>query len=159
MASASASASAAPSASGSGDLASQIPATVGDLTMGTYPIDAQTYITLNASKQLAQVLTAINKTPADVTVVTGTGSTETSTLFLDAVQIQGADPAALAKAYQDAALADKSLGAKTATVNGKDVVMWTTTAGTTAAYPSGDTIFFVTSSDPDLVSQALAALA
>jgi hypothetical protein len=131
---------------------------VGDLAMGTHPIDAQTYITLNSSKQLAAVLTTLNKTPADVTVVTGTGSTETSTLFLDAVQIAGADPTALAKAFQDAALADKSLGAKTATVNGKDVVTWTATSGTTAVYPSGDTLFFVTSPDPDLVSQALAAL-
>jgi hypothetical protein len=156
--SASSSASAAPSASGSGDLASKIPAQVGDLAMGTHPIDAQTYITLNASKQLAKVLTTLGKTAADVTVVTGTGSTETAVLFLDAVQIAGADQAALAKAFQDAALADKSLGAKAATVNGKDVVMWTTTAGTTAVYPSGDTLFFVTSSDPDLVSQALAAL-
>ena len=131
---------------------------VGDLAIGTHPIDAQTYITLNASKQLAKVLTTLDKTAADVTVVTGTGSTETSTLFLDAVQINGADQVALAKAFQDAALGDKTLGAKATTVNGKDVVTWTTTGGTTAVYPSGDTLFFVTSSDPDLVSQALAAL-
>jgi hypothetical protein len=161
-ASASASAGASSGASadaGGGDLAAKIPATVGDVAMSATVIDGESYVKANVNRQLAPILTALNKTPTDVTVATATGSIEGgATLFIDAVQVSGADAAAMVTAFQTAATASPGTTVEAADVGGKQVVTATTTSYTLAVYGSGDTIFYVQSPDAELVDQAIAAL-
>jgi hypothetical protein len=155
-----ASASAAASAdAGGGDLASRIPATVGDVPLSVTITDGEAYVRANVNRQLAPVLTAINKAPTDVTVATATGSTTGgATLFLDAVQVTGADAEALLTAFQTAAAAVPGSAVETTDIGGKSVVKVTTSSYTLAVYASGDTLFYVQSPDAALVDQAVAAL-
>ncbi len=169
---ASADASGAPSASASGDLAgggggtgdadalaAMIPATVGDVAMSVTITDADSYVRANVNRQLSPILTALNKTPTDVTVATATGaSTGGATLFIDAVQVSGADAEALLTAFQTAASAVPGTTVEAADVGGKSVVKATTASYTMAVYASGDVLFYVQSPDAALVDQAIAAL-
>jgi hypothetical protein len=158
-ASAEASASAAASAdAGGGDLAAKIPATVGDIAMSVTITDGENYVKANVNRQLAPILTAIGKTPTDVTVATATGSAGGATLFIDAVQVTGADAPAMLTAFQTAATAVPGTTVEAADVGGKSVVKATTSSYTLAVYASGDTLFYVQSPDPELVDQAIAAL-
>ena len=157
---ASASASAAASAdTGGGDLAARIPATVGDVPLSVTVTDGEAYVRANVNRQLAPILTVINKAPTDVTVATATGATAGgATLFLDAVQVTGADAEALLTAFQTAATAVPGSSVETADIGGKSVVKVTTSSYTLAVYASGDTLFYVQSPDAALVDQAVAAL-
>jgi hypothetical protein len=166
-ASASADASASPSASaaasadsgGAGDLAGKIPATVGDVTLSVSSTDGEAYVRANVNRQLSPILTALNKAPTDVNVATATGSAEGgATLFIDAVQVTGADAEALVTAFQTAAEATPGTTVEAADVGGKSVVKATTTSYTLAVYASGDTLFYVQSPNAELVDQAIAAL-
>ena len=158
-ASADASASASADTGGTGDLASKIPATVGDVAMSVTATDGEAYVRANISRQLAPVLTAVNKAPTDVNVVTATGSSAGgATLFIDAVQVPGADAGALVTAFQTAAAASPGTTVEAADVGGKSVVTATTTSYTLAVYASGDTLFYVQSPNAELVDQAIAAL-
>jgi hypothetical protein len=161
-ASASSAASASPAASadaGGGDLASRIPATVGDVALSVTVTDGESYVRANVNRQLAPILTALGKAPTDVTVATATGATTGgATLFLDAVQVTGADAEALLTAFQTAAAAVPGSAVETADVGGKSVVKVTTASYTLAVYASGDTLFYVQSPDAALVDQAVAAL-
>jgi hypothetical protein len=158
----SAEASGAPSASaaaGGGDLASKIPATVGEVQLSVTTIDGDAYVKANVNRQLSPILTAIGKTPTDVTVATATGSsTGGATLFVDAVQIAGADAAAVQEAFKTAATAVPGNEVTTADMGGKSVVQVKNASYTLVMYASGDTIFFVQSPDADLVTQAVTAL-
>lgn len=155
-----ASASAAASAdAGGGDLASQIPETVGEVQMSATITDADAYIAANVNRQLTPLLTAVSKTAADVTVATATGSAAGgANLFIDAVQVSGADATALLTAFQTAATAVPGSQVEAADVSGKSVVKVTTASYTLAVYGTGDTLFYVQSTDPALVDQAVAAL-
>ena len=158
-ASADASASASADTGGTGDLASKIPATVGDVAMSVTATDGEAYVRANISRQLAPILTAVNKAPTDVNVVTATGSAAGgATLFIDAVQVPGADAEALVTAFQTAAAASPGTTVEAADVGGKSVVTATTTSYTLAVYASGDTLFYVQSPNAELVDQAIAAL-
>ena len=158
-ASADASASASADTGGTGDLASMIPATVGDVALSVTTTDGESYVRANISRQLAPILTAVNKTPTDVNVVTATGSAAGgATLFIDAVQVAGADAEALVTAFQTAAEASPGTTVEAADVGGKSVVKATTTSYTLAVYASGDTLFYVQSPNAELVDQAIAAL-
>jgi hypothetical protein len=156
---ASASASASAGSGDTGDLASKIPATVGDVAMSVTATDGEAYVRANISRQLAPILTALNKAPTDVNVVTATGSAEGgATLFIDAVQVPDADAEALLAAFQTAAAASPGTTVEATDVGGKSVVKATTTSYTLAVYASGDTLFYVQSPDAELVDQAIAAL-
>ena len=159
-ASASASASAGASAdAGGGDLASQIPETVGEVTMSATITDADAYIAANVNRELTPLLTAVSKTAADVTVATSSGSAAGgANLFIDAVQVSGADATALVTAFQTAATAVPGSQVEAADVGGKSVVKVTTGSYTLAVYGTGDTLFYVQSTDPALVDEAIAAL-
>jgi len=158
-ASADASASASADTGGTGDLASMIPATVGDVALSVTTTDGESYVRANISRQLAPILTAVNKAPTDVNVVTATGSAAGgATLFIDAVQVAGADAEALVTAFQTAAEASPGTTVEAADVGGKSVVKATTTSYTLAVYASGDTLFYVQSPNAELVDQAIAAL-
>jgi len=166
-ASASADASASPSASaaasadsgGAGDLAAKIPATVGDVELSVSSTDGEAYVRANVNRQLSPILTALNKTPTDINVATATGSAVGgATLFIDAVQVTGADAEALVTAFQTAAEASPGTTVEAADVGGKSVVKATTTSYTLAVYASGDTLFYVQSPNAELVDQAIAAL-
>lgn len=158
-ASADASASASADTGGTGDLASKIPATVGDVALSVTATDGESYVRANISRQLAPILTAVNKAPTDVNVVTATGSAAGgATLFIDAVQVPDADAEALLTAFQTAAAASPGTTVEAADVGGKSVVKATTTSYTMAVYASGDTLFYVQSPDAELVDQAIAAL-
>lgn len=146
-------------ATGGGDLASQIPATVGDVTLSATITDADAYIKANVNRQLTPLLTALGKTPADVTVATATGSKAGgANLFIDAVQITGTDAEALLTGFQTAATAVPGSQVEAVDVGGKSAVKVTTSSYTLAAYASGDILFYVQSTDPALVDEALAAL-
>ncbi|HYH91541.1 MAG TPA: hypothetical protein VD763_00155 [Candidatus Saccharimonadales bacterium] len=155
-------ASAAPSASGAtggGDLASRIPATVGDVTLTGTTVDAESYIRSNVNRQLTPIVAALGKAPTDVTVATSSGAAAGGqTLFLDAVQIAGADTAAAQEAFQTAAAAVPGSEVATADIGGKQVVTVTTPSYTLAVFGIGDTIFYVQSPDADLVEQAITAI-
>jgi hypothetical protein len=155
-----ASASAAASAdAGGGDLAAQIPETVGEVQMSATITDADAYIAANVNRQLTPLLTAVSKTAADVTVATATGSAAGgANLFIDAVQVSGADATALLTAFQTAATAVPGSQVEAADVGGKSTVKVTTGSYTLAVYGTGDTLFYVQSTDPALVDQAVAAL-
>jgi len=156
---ASASASAEASQGAGGDPSSLIPAQVGDVQMSVTVTDGEAYVRANVNRQLAPILTALNKAPTDVTVATATGSTEGgATLFIDAVQITGADAEALVTAFQTAASASPGTTVEAADVGGKSVVKATTTSYTLAVYASGSTLFYIQSPDAALVDQAIAAL-
>jgi hypothetical protein len=159
-ASASAETSAAPSAdAGGGDLAAKIPATVGDVAMSATITDGENYVKANVNRQLAPILTAVNMAPTDVTVATATGSSAGgATLFIDAVQVTGADAEAMLSAFQTAATAVPGTTVEAVDVGGKSVVKATTSSYTLAVYASGDTLFYVQSPDAALVDQAIAAL-
>lgn len=164
-ASATASASAAASASASAatdgvDVATLVPTTVGDVTLSVTETDAQAYIGANVNRQLAPILVALGKTPADVTVATATGSaTGGATLFIDAVRIDGADAEALVAAFQTAATAVPGAEVTESDTNGKPGVTLTTGSYTLAVTASGDTLFYVQSPDAALVAQGLTAVA
>jgi len=155
-----ASASAAASAdAGGGDLASQIPETVGEVQMSATITEADAYIAANVNRQLTPLLTAVSKSAADVTVATATGSAAGgANLFIDAVQVSGADSAALLTAFQTAAAAVPGSQVEAADVGGKSVVKVTTTSYTLAVYGTGDTLFYVQSTDPALVDEAIGVL-
>jgi hypothetical protein len=156
---ASASASSAASADTGGDLAARIPDAIGDVPLSVTVTDGEAYVRAIVNRQLAPILTAINKAPTDVTVATATGSTAGgATLFLDAVQVTGADAEALLTAFQTAATAVPGSSVETADIGGKSVVKVTTSSYTLAVYASGDTLFYVQSPDAALVDQAVAAL-
>jgi hypothetical protein len=158
-ASASAEPSAEPSADAGGDLASMIPAAVGDVAMSVTVTDGESYVRANVNRQLSPILTAINKAPTDVTVATATGSAAGgATLFIDAVQVSGADAEAMLSAFETAAAAVPGTTVETADVGGKSVIKATTTSYTLALYASGDVLFYVQSPDAALVDQAIAAL-
>ena len=155
---ASASAAASPD-TGGGDLASQIPETVGEVQMSATITDADAYIVANINRQLTPLLTAVSKTAADVTVATATGSAAGgANLFIDAVQVSGADATALLTAFQTAATAVPGSQVEAADVGGKSVVKVTTTSYTLAVYGTGDTLFYVQSTDPALVDEAIGVL-
>jgi hypothetical protein len=146
-------------AAGGGDLASQIPETVGDVTLSATITNADAYIKANVNRQLTPLLTALGKTPADVTVATATGSAAGgANLFIDAVQITGTDAEALLTGFQTAATAVPGSQVEAVDVGGKSAVKITTTSYTLAAYATGDILFYVQSTDPALVDAALAAL-
>jgi hypothetical protein len=167
---ASASAAASPSASadasasasagaGGGDVTALIPGTIGDMTMSVTVTDGESYVRANVNRQLAPILTAVNKAPTDVTVATATGSSAGgATLFLDAVQVSGADAEAMLAAFQTAATAVPGTTVEATEVEGKSVVTATTSSYTLAVYASGDTLFYIQSPDAALVDQAIAAL-
>ena len=77
---------------------------------------------------------------------------------VDAVQVTGADAAAMLAAFQTAATAVPGTTVEAADVGGKSVVKATTSSYTLAVYASGDTLFYVQSPDAALVDQAIAAL-
>jgi hypothetical protein len=165
-ASASAGASGSPAGSGDagaspsagGDATSLIPETIGDITMTVTPIDPETYITLNPGRGLTAVLEALGKTPADLEIATATGGTETTTLFIDAVKVNGVDGAALKTAMTAALEALPGAAGTTETIAGKEVFTTTGAQGTTAVYVAGDTVYFITSADPALIEETLSAL-
>ena len=157
-----ASAEASASASGADDRgrrpASQIPATVGDVTLSVTATDGEAYVRANVNRQLAPILTAVNMAPTDVTVATATGtSAGGATLFIDAVQVTGADAGA-ADRVPDRGRGRAGSPVEAADIGGKSVVKATTSSYTLAVYASGDTLFYVQSPDAALVDQAVAAL-
>ena len=121
--------------------------------------NGENYVKANVNRQLSPILTAIGKTPTDLTVATATGSTTGgATLFVDAVQVEGADATAMMTAFQTAASAVPGTTVEAVDVGGKSVVKATTTSYTLAVYASGDTLFYIQSPDAELVDQAIAAL-
>ena len=153
------SAEASASAGAGGDLSALIPAQVGDVQLSVTVTDGEAYVRANVNRQLAPILTVLNKAPTDVTVATATGSaTGGATLFIDAVQVTGTDAQALLDAFSTAAAAVPGATVETVDVGGKSVVKSTTTSYTLAAYASGDTLFYIQSPDAALVDQAIAAL-
>ncbi len=156
--SASPAASAASSASAGSDLASMIPATVGDVTMTVASTDPETYLKVNVGRQLTPILAALGKAPTDVQVASATGATDEGSLFIDAVRIEGADTTAMFAALQQAIDAAPGVKATTATMGGKQVLTWTEISGTTAVYAHDDVLFYVKSPKTDWVEAAVAAL-
>jgi hypothetical protein len=157
--SAAASASPAASADTGGDVAGLIPATVGDVAMSVTEVDADAYIAANVGKRLGPVLTALGKAPTDVTVATATGSTTGgATLFIDAVRVAGSDATALLEAFQTAASAVPGAAVEAVDVDGTPTVQVTTPSYTLAVAASGDTLLYVQSPDPELVTAGVAAL-
>jgi hypothetical protein len=160
-ASAGASAAASPDTAGGGiggDLAGSIPTTVGDIALSTTVVDPATFIATNVNLQLTPILTALGRTAADLEVVSASGAGATSTLFIEAVRIQGADATALSTAFEAAATAAPGNTVETGEVGGKSVVTVTTGSYTMSAYASGDTMYFVRSSDAALVEEGITAL-
>jgi hypothetical protein len=158
---ASASAAASPDTAGGGtggDLAGSIPTTVGDIALSTTVVDPATFIATNVNLQLTPILTALGRTAADLEVVSASGAGATSTLFIEAVRIQGADATALSTAFEAAATAAPGNTVETGEVGGKSVVTVTTGSYTMSAYASGDTMYFVRSSDAALVEEGITAL-
>lgn len=157
-ASASAGASTDTAGGGGGDLAATMPETVGDIALSVSPVDPQTFIATNVNLQLTPILTALGRSASDLEVVTASGAGTTATLFINAVRIAGADATALSGAFETAAAAAPGNEVETGQVGGKDVVTVTTGSYTMSAYASGDTMYFVQSSDPALVEEGVAAL-
>ena len=156
---ASASASAAASADTGADPAALIPETVGDVQVSVIQADGESFVAANVSRRLAPILTALGKTPADVTVASGTGSASGgATLFIDAVSIDGADAEALVAAFQSAAEAVPGTTVEPIEAGGRPAVQVTTASSTLAVTAEGDTLVYVQSPDPALVTAALAAL-
>jgi hypothetical protein len=156
-ASASASAS-ADTSGGGGDLASTLPTTVGDLAMSTTTVDPQTFIATNVNLQLTPILTALDRTAADLEVVVANGTGPTGSLFINAVRIPDADLTPAVTAFQTAAAAAPGNQVETGQVGGKDVVTVTTGSYTMGVYVTADTMYFVQSPDPALVEAGLAAI-
>jgi hypothetical protein len=161
-ASAGASAATSPDTAGGGgtggDLAASIPTTVGDIAMSTTEVDPATFIATNVNLQLTPILTALGRTAADLEVVSASGAGVTSNLFIEAVRIQGADATALSTAFEAAATAAPGNTVETGEVGGKSVVTVTTGSYTMSAYATGDTMYFVRSSDAALVEEGITAL-
>ena len=157
-ASASAGASADAGGGAGGDLAATIPATVGEITMATTVVEPATFIATNVNLQLTPILTALGRAESDLEVVAANGAAATATLFIEAVRIQGADAEALSTAFETAAAAAPGNEVETGDVGGKSVVTVTTGSYTMSAYATGDTMYFVRSSDPALVEEGVTAL-
>jgi hypothetical protein len=157
---ASASASAAASTgAATGDLEALVPATVGDVTMSATETDGETYVIANVNRQLGPILTALGKTPADVQVVSATGSAAGgATLFIDVVRVNGADATALLDAFQTAASAAPGAQVETSDVGGRQVVTVTNPSYTLAVTATGDTLIYIQSPDAELVTTAVEAL-
>ena len=158
---ASASASAAASAgTGTGsDPAALIPTTVGDVQVSVTQVDGASYVTANVSRQLGPILTALGKAPTDVTVASGTGAAAGgATLFIDAVAVDGADAEALVAAFQTAAEAAPGTTVEPIEAGGRPAVQVTTASSTLAVTAEGDTLLYVQSPDPALVTAALEAI-
>jgi hypothetical protein len=150
--------SAEPSASAAEVLVTQIPTTVGEVSLSTSTPDPVAYLTVHVGRRLTAVLSAVGKTEADVAVASASGATEAGSLFIDAVRIDGADPAKLLPAFQAATTASPSTGATASTIGGKPVVTWAAVSGTTAVYAHDDVLFYVSSPIAEWVEAALAEL-
>jgi hypothetical protein len=150
--------SATPAIAAADRLAAMIPPAIGDVTLTTSTPDPAAYIKVSVGRRLGPVLAAVGKSAADVAVASANGATEAGSLFIDAVQIDGVDPATLLPAFQAAATAPPTTGATTATVGGRDVVTWSQASGTTAVYAHDDVLFYVSSPIVEWVDAAVAAL-
>lgn len=156
---ASASASAASAGAATGDLEALVPETVGDVTMSATETDGEAYVTANVNRQLGPILTALGKTPADLQVVSATGSAAGgATLFIDVVRVNGADATALLDAFQTAASAAPGAQVETSDVGGRQVVTVTNPSYTLAVTATGDTLIYIQSPDAELVTAAVEAL-
>jgi len=139
-------------------LRSKIPKTIGEVVMFIASPDAAAYIGLNPSHRLSQVLTALGKTQADLEVATGKRAGATPLLVIDALRVNGVGANAVLEAFETALADDAGISPSNTTIDRKEVVTWDSGTFYTAVYANDDVLYFVQSTDVDLVSRGLDAL-
>lgn len=148
-----------PDASPGGDAMDLIPATIGDVEMTVTPVDAEEYANVNPGRRVVELAELAGVSLDDVTVASATGASDTASLFVDAVRIEGFDPTAVAGALQGVFETLPGTAVTSETVGGVDVLAVEQGDGsTTYVYASGDVIYFVQSGDPALAEEAVGAL-
>jgi hypothetical protein len=154
-ASASASASAAPSAAAGNDLASTIPPEINGIPITMSTVEPEAFIGANDRHRIQPLLTALGRTPADLEAVAGGGGADTNSVIIEAVRINGVDPSGLAEQIRTALADDAGSPVEAGTVAGKEVL---TLGEDRHVYVTGDAIYFVSASNPEMAEATLTAL-
>jgi hypothetical protein len=148
-----------PDPGATGDLEGMIPTQVGDVALTVTPVDAETYMAVNPTRQIQPLLELSGRSIDDVDVVTATGSTEEASLFIDAVRIAGVDAAGVRTGMTELLAAVPGSEVEATTLGGKDVVRLDVGEDqATVVYPHDDVVFFVQAGTEELLEQALQAL-
>jgi len=151
----SASVTASESAAAGNDLASTIPTDVNGIPITIGIVDPEAFIGTNDRHRIQPLLTALGKSPADLEAVAGGGGAGKDSVIIEAVRINGADPAGLVDQLRTALSADSGSPVEAGTVGGKDVL---TLGEDRHVYVVGDDIYFVSASNPEMAEGTLTAL-
>jgi hypothetical protein len=147
------------------DLEGRLPNVLNGTPLQKISLKGSTFLSGNASNQqdLVDFLTALGKSPNDMSVAFAADPTNNLKVQLGAFKVNGVDSNALLNGYIAAAkqsspqstITSGSVGGRNVTEivdpSGKE-------AGTAYVYANGDTLFYVLTADPALAATALQAL-
>jgi hypothetical protein len=147
------------------DLEAKLPSTINGVTLTKYSFKGGDFLEAGASnsQDLLDLLTALGKTPNDLSVAFAGDPAGNLDVQIGAFRVAGADSNALLAGF--IASANKETPEEAVSqgnVGGKNVTQITDptdpTTGTVYVYANGDTLFYVESSDASLAGAALQAL-
>ncbi len=141
------------------NLEALLPSTFGGVKLTKFSMKGADFLGQSSNADLANELSNLGITAADVSVAVAADPSGTSNLGFLAIRFAGADSSKLLQVFQAAAQAS---GQKTSSVNlgGKDVLKTTDSAGGTSSYfyVKNDTILGVTAPDDATAAPALQVL-
>jgi hypothetical protein len=145
------------------DLEALIPDTVGDLTMQKTSMQGNQYLLdPDSDPATVQFLQDVGVSPNDISMAIGFGFNEdfSSNAAMFVVRAEGANSDALLNAFKNAMDSDTAspLEWSNATVGGKQVQVSSADSGDTYLYVKGDTVFWITASDPANAEEVLSDL-
>jgi hypothetical protein len=141
------------------DLEKQLPDTLGGVKLQKFSFKGADFLKGSdpSTKSFNDLLAAIGKTPADMSIAIAGGGKVT----VGAFKISGADANVVLNAFVQAAVKNQT-GSSTSdtSISGKSVKKVTTTTSTTPSYvyAHGDVVFFVSGDDMTLVTEAFSKL-
>jgi hypothetical protein len=145
------------------DLEELIPDTIGDLTMQKTSMQGNQYLLdPDSDPATVQFLQDVGVSPNDISMAIGFGFNEdfSSNAAMFVVRAEGANSDALLNAFKNAMDSDTAspLEWSNATVGGKQVQVSSADSGDTYLYVKGDTVFWITASDPANAEEVLSDL-
>jgi hypothetical protein len=143
------------------DLEALIPDTVGTLTLTKESMKGSDYlITPSSDPATIQFIHDLGITPSDISMAFGLGFSAESSIVVFVIRAAGADANKLVTAFQTAenSSADSPLQWTNTSVGGKQVQSSDLSGQSTYIYTHGDTLFWVTASDPAAAAQVLSGL-
>jgi hypothetical protein len=145
------------------DLEKQLPDKLGTATLQKFSFKGAEFLSSGdaSTKEFTDLLGAIGKSPADLSMAIAADPTSTADVTVGAFKVSGADANVLLNAFIQSGI-KQSAGATSTDVNisGKSVKKVSTPGDSspTYAYAHGDIVFFVTGTDDALIAEALSKL-